>query len=163
MEPQYFLQAAKGSSGESGGLLSLLNRDGQLPALKKRRWWMRDGEGNNLIQTRLPQELPAQAVCIKCLHGIFLHLKTGHFSCRWGAFLPLYSSHLEADFFMAVKWKPHLGSVVSTFPYQKQIFLLPELSESSWSGWSSGSAGLGISRQSIQNIFLFILCNTRVG
>lgn len=67
---------------------------------------------------------------------------------------------MEADFFMAVKWKSYLGSAVSRFPYQKQIRLLPELSESSGTGQASGLVGIGISRQGIQNILLFILCNT---
>lgn len=67
---------------------------------------------------------------------------------------------VEADFFMAVKWKSYLGSAVSRFPYQKQIHPLPELSESSGTGQASGLVGIGISRQGIQNILLFILCNT---
>lgn len=102
-------------------------------------------------------------VCIKRLHGIFLLLKTGHFSCRWGARLPLYSSLWKQIFYGSQVEAPFGVSSIqvpipkANLPVTRAFW---KLSESSGTGQGSGLAGIDISRQGIQNIFLFIFCNT---
>lgn len=105
----YLLQAAKTSSGNSGGLSSLLDTVGQFPAPKRRRWWMKDGKKTiSYEQDSLRNSQHKLPLCMKCLHGIFLHFRTGYLNYRWGALLGL-DPYVEADFLSNVRetrWSP---------------------------------------------------------
>lgn len=100
--------------------------------------WERGKETISYKQDSLRNSQHKLPPCMKCLDRIFLRLRTGHFSCRWDAFLALYWPHVEVDFSNNIwemraspvwsQW--YLCSSLTCVLFQKQVHLWPVLYES---------------------------------